>query len=88
MLSLLQLPPEEAEAVPLLAILAAAHNGVTILTPHYPDEPWRAEIREGTVPGESRHTSGMLIGDPGHPAELLRKLEKLFSGHDPEDEPG
>ena len=86
MLSLLLLVPEEAAAVPTLTAFAAEHDGVTILTPHYPDEPWRAEVREGAVPGEGRTTSGFLVAR--QPAELLRKLEKLFAGYDPEDDTG
>ena len=84
MLALLQLVPGEAAAVPRLAEFAAAHDGVTIITPVRHDEPWRAELREGSVPGEGRHTSGFLVADPGRPAELLRRLEKVFAGTDPD----
>ena len=86
MISLLRLAPEEAAAVPLLTAFAAGHPGVTIITPHYADEPWRAEIREGAVPGEPRATSCFLIARL--PTEPLRKLEKVFSGGDPEDDSG
>jgi hypothetical protein len=88
MLALLQLVPEEAAAVPMLTEFEAAYDGVKVITPVRHDEPWRAEIREGAVPGEGRHTSGFLVADPGRPAELLRKLEKLFAGCDPEDDTG
>lgn len=88
MLALLLLEPDEAAAVPLLTAFEAAHDGVRIITPGRHDEPWRAEIREGAVPGEGRHTSGFLVADPGRPAELLRKLEKVFAGCDPEDDTG
>ena len=56
-----------------------------ILTPHYADEPWRAEIREGTVPGRSRTTSGYPRRAPAERA--AGKLEKLFAG-DAEDDSG
>jgi len=78
MLSLLQLAPEEAGAVRLLSRLQVRHPGVRILTPHYADEPWRAEIREGAVPGEGGTTSAILTAS--QPAELLGKLEDLFGG--------
>jgi hypothetical protein len=88
MLSLLHLAPAEAAAVPELTRFAREHPGVSIVTPHWSDEPWRAEITTGAIPGEGRATSGFLVADPRQPAELLRKLEKLFAGRDPEDEPG
>ncbi len=88
MLALLQLEPDEGAAVPMLAEFEQAHDGVHIITPGRHDEPWRAEVCEGKVPGENRYTSGFLVADPGHPAELLRKLEKLFAGCDPEDDTG
>ena len=87
-LALLQLMPDEAAAVPLLTAFAVAHDGVRIITPERHDEPWRAEVREGKVPGEGRCTSGFLVADPGHPAELLRKLEKVFADGYPEDDTG
>ena len=86
MLSLLQLESEESAAVPMLTAFAAGHPGVVIITPHHRDEPWRAEIREGMVPGEPRATSAILTAR--HPSELLVKLTKLFPGSDPEDAPG
>jgi hypothetical protein len=86
LLSMLQLEPEESDAVRLLATFAAGHPGVTIITPHHHDEPWRAEIREGMVPGEPRATSAILTAR--HPSELLVKLEKLFPDSDVEDAPG
>ena len=76
MLSLLQLTPGEAGAVAALTAFAASHPGVRIVTPDYRDEPWRAEVREGGVPGESRHTSAFLVAR--QPRELLRKLEEMF----------
>ena len=79
----LGMAPDDDDAIPLLYRLEAENPGVTILTPHYSDEPWRAEIREGKVPGESRCTSGFLVAR--YPGELLRKLEKMFAGDDPED---
>ena len=86
MISLLRLPPGEPEAVADLAAFQVAHPDVKILTPHYHDEPWRAEIREGSLPGETRTTSAFLTAR--HPSELLRKLEKLFAGSDPEADTG
>ena len=86
MLSLLQLVPGEVGAGAALTAFAAAHPGVRIVTPHYRDEPWRAEIREGRVPGESSRTSAFLAAR--QPDELLRKLEKMFAAGDPEDDPG
>ena len=76
-LALLQLTPAEEHAVWLLHQFAAAHPGVKILTPHHRDEPWRAEIREGAVPGESRTTSAFPVAHK--PSELLGKLEVLFN---------
>ena len=75
-LALLHLAPDEEAAVPLLHQFAAAHPGVMILTPHNRDEPWRAEIREGAVPGESRTTSAFPVAHS--PSGLLAKLEVLF----------
>jgi hypothetical protein len=86
MLSLLQLAEDEAGAVTLLTAFAREHPGVTVLTPHYADEPWRAEVREGKVPGESGTTSAVLTAN--QPTELLRKLEKLFPDGDAEDDSG
>jgi hypothetical protein len=86
MLSLLQLMPGESGTVAALSAFAASHPGVRIVTPHYRDEPWRAEVREGRVPGESSHTAAFLAAR--QPDELLRKLEKMFASGDPEDDPG
>ena len=80
---LLLLPGDELAAIPLLFQFAAEHPGVTIITPDHHSEPWRAEISEGMVPGEHRATSGFLV--ERFPAELLRKLEKVFSEPDPPD---
>ena len=52
-------------------------SDVNIIRPNQSDEPWRAEIREGKVPGENRYTSGFLVAR--RPSELLRNLEKLFA---------
>ena len=76
-LALLQLAPEEESAVPLLHKFAATHSGVKILTPHHRDEPWRAEIREGAGPGESRTTAAFPVAHS--PSGLLAKLEALFN---------
>jgi hypothetical protein len=88
--SLRKLGPEEAaaetEADALLTVFQQEHDGVKILRPHWADEPWRAEVREGMVPGENCATSGFLVAD--WPSELLTKLEKLFAGSDPEDDSG
>ena len=86
LLSMMQLEPEENAAVPMLAAFAARHPGVVIITPHHHDEPWRAEISEGMVPGEHRATSAILTSR--QPSELLVKLEKLFPDGDVEDSPG
>ncbi|HTQ92767.1 MAG TPA: hypothetical protein VMK84_25060 [Streptosporangiaceae bacterium] len=75
-LSLLQLTPGEASAVPLLRQLAAEHPGVRIITPHYHDEPWRAEIREGGGPSPGTAPSRMIGAD--WPSGLLAKLKELF----------
>ena len=80
MLSLLQLVPGEAEAVTLLTQFAAAHPGVTIVTPHYRDEPWRAEIATGTVPGEGPRTSRVVGAD--WPSQLLGMLVVMFADTD------
>jgi hypothetical protein len=80
MLALLQLVPQEEAAASQLYQFAAAHDGVKIVTPRYPDEPWRAEIREGAIPGESRTTSGFLVSR--WPSELLAKLNAEFGGAD------
>lgn len=86
LLSMMQLEPEESDAVLLLAAFAARHPGVAIITPHHHDEPWRAEIHEGMVPGEHRATSAILTSR--RPSELLVKLEKLFPDSDVEPAPG
>ena len=75
MLSLLQLEPSEAAAVADLAKFAAGHPGVRIVTPHYQDEPWRADIGLGAVPGDDRE----MILTAYQPSELLGKLEDLFA---------
>ncbi len=82
-LSLLRLAPEEAGAARLLGRFSTGHPGVKILMPHYPDEPWRASLDAGSVPGDSRE----MILTAHRPSELLGKLEKLFAG-DPEDDSG
>ena len=81
-LALHQLQPAEAAAVPVLEQFAAEHAGVTIVTPHYHDEPWRAELREGAVPGEPRATSGVLVSRS--PSGLLAKLEAEFASDQPD----
>lgn len=74
-LALLQLQPGETAAVPQLHDFAAAHPGVRIITPHYQDEPWRADIAAGTVPGD--RGSARIVGAKW-PTELLGKLQCLF----------
>lgn len=86
MLPLLHLPPGESGAAMHLYEFAAAHPGVRIVTPHYSDEPWRADIATGTAPGDGPRTSRVM--GASWPSELLVKLEKLFAGRDPEDAPG
>ena len=54
----------------------AAHPGVTVVTPHYRDEPWRASVAEGMIPGEGQGTSGAVRAD--WPSELLARLEEIF----------
>lgn len=73
-LAVLRLMPEEAAAVPLLGSFENGHPGVRILAPHYPGEPWRADICEETVPGDDR---GMILTSR-LPRELLGKLRALF----------
>ena len=75
----------EGHAAALLTAFAQDHEGVKIVRPHHPDEPWRAEVREGMVPGEGQTTSGFLVAD--WPSELLRELRKLFPA-DPEGDSG
>jgi hypothetical protein len=79
-LALQNLPPEaaaaEIEADTLLAAFEQDHDGVHVLRPHHSSEPWRAEIREGAVPGEGRTTSGFLVAD--WPSGLLTKLRAAF----------
>ena len=81
-LAYLQLSPEEAGAVRLLHRLQARHPGLRILTPAWPNEPWRADIGEGTVPGDDRE----MIVTAYQPSELLAKLEGMFAP--PEDDSG
>ena len=81
MLPLLQLAPGELATVPLLHHFAEQHPGVTIVTPHWHEEPWRADIAEGAIPGESPETSGMI--GAAWPTGLLAKLEDLFGGGTP-----
>ena len=76
-LALLQLQPAEEAAVPLLHQFAAAHPGVSIVTPHYQDEPWRAGIGKGILPGDGPETSRVVGAE--WPSELLAKLEALFN---------
>jgi hypothetical protein len=77
-LSLLQLSPGEATAAGLLTQFEADHPGVRIIVPHYQDEPWRAVITEGGVPGGGPHTSSVIGAE--WPTGLLGKLERLFGG--------
>jgi len=79
MLPLLQLNEKQAAAVPLLYQLAREHPGITVICPAHSDEPWRAIIDAGTVPGDGRAMSGHTAPGEG-PAELLAKLERLFPG--------
>jgi hypothetical protein len=72
--ALLDLMPEQAEAVPRLAAFEREHPGVTIVTPHYRTDPWRAYIDEGTVPGDGR----AMTTHKDKPADLLGELEALF----------
>ena len=77
----------EFRAASELSMLAAIPDAdVNIIRPILSDEPWRAEIREGKVPGEGCHTSGFLVAE--RPSELLAKLEKMFTPSDPDDAPG
>ena len=76
MLALLQLDQAEADAVPALARLEYEHDGLTVLTPSYGDERWRATVKPGTVPGDDRE----MILTANLPRELLGKLEDLFDG--------
>ena len=91
MLSLLTLAAEEEwtseetaaeiRAASELSAFKQPSPDVNIIRPNHSDEPWRAEIREGKVPGENRHTSGFLVAR--RPSELLHALEKLFAEADP-----
>jgi len=76
----LRLAPEQAGAARRLARFASGHTGVTVIAPDYrdPGGPWRAEIREGSVPGGDATTQAILTARL--PAELLGKLEDLFRG--------
>ena len=78
MLSLLQLAPEEYAAGEHLIAFERDHPGVRVITPHHRDEPWRAVIDEGTVPGDAEHESRAVGGYL--PSELLAKLRDLFPG--------
>ena len=78
---LLRLAPEEAGAARLLGRFALQHPGVRILIPHYPDEPWRASLDAGSVPGDDRE----MILTAHQPSELLGKLEELFADAGPDD---
>ena len=79
----LHLVPEEAGAARLLSRFALKHPGVRILTPHYPDEPWRGSVDANSVPDDSRE----MILTAHQPSVLLGKLEELFAGA-PEDDSG
>ena len=74
----LQLSPEEAGSVRLLHRLSKRRPGVRIVTPSWPDEPWRAVISKATVPGDDRE----MIVTAYQPSELLGKLEDLFDADD------
>lgn len=76
LLALLRLAPGETGAVPLLHQFAADHPGVRIVEPHWHDEPWRAEIAEGKLPGEGARTSRVVGAD--WPSGLLAKLHEVF----------
>lgn len=72
--ALLRLSPAQVRAVAELDRFEAGHPGVRILRPHYHDEPWRADIRKDTAPGDDR---AMIL--TGHqPADLLAKLNVIF----------
>lgn len=77
LLALLHLPEDEENAAMLLYEFEAAHPGVRLITPHYRDEPWRADIAKGMVPGEGPRTSQVIGAD--WPSELLAMLEKMFA---------
>jgi hypothetical protein len=81
MLPLLQLAPAELATVPLLHDFAAKHPGVRIITPHYHEEPWRADIAAGAVPGDG---SARVVG-ADWPSGLLVMLHRAFGtqGHSP-----
>ena len=85
-LALLRLPPGEEAAALLLYEFEAAHPGVRLIVPHYRDEPWRADIATGKVPGEGPATSQVIGAD--WPSELLAMLEEMFAPGDPDDAPG
>lgn len=72
----LRLAPDQADAAQRLERFAARHEGVSIIAPHYHEDPWRAEIAEGNVPGGDSTTQGFLADR--QPAGLLAKLEDLF----------
>lgn len=72
----LRLEPDQAGAARQLARFAARHEGVSIVAPHYHEDPWRADIGEGSVPGGDATTQAILTAR--QPAGLLAKLEDLF----------
>jgi hypothetical protein len=82
MIALLQLHPDEAEAVPKLARLEYEHDGLNVLTPSFYSDRWQASVEPGTVPGDGRE----MILTADLPSELLGKLEELFAA--PEDDTG
>jgi hypothetical protein len=75
--SLLGLSPDETAAKDRLHQFAADHPGVTVITPHHHDEPWRADIAEGAIPGEGPRTSKVIGAE--WPSGLLGKLTALFA---------
>ncbi len=74
----LHLAADEADQVPRLAAFREEHPapGVTIVTPHHGDEPWRAIIAEGAVPGGGPRESGAIVRY--HLRDFMNELDGLF----------
>ncbi len=70
------LDEDEARAADELRRIEQDQPGVKVLWPHHSDEPYRAVIEAGAVPGDGPTTTHTPYGRL--PSELLAELEELF----------
>jgi hypothetical protein len=70
------LDEDEARAADELRRIEQDTPGVKVLWPHHSDEPYRAVLAAGTVPGDGPNTTHTPWGR--FPSELLAELTELF----------